>query len=63
MLIEFYEIDILYFNEGFSELNVKLFNLEIRFENEFFNCKCDYIDIICRLGILEFEIKIGFLNF
>lgn len=36
MSIESHEIDTSYLNEGSSELNAKLLNLETRFENEIF---------------------------
>lgn len=62
MSIESHEIDTSYLNEGSSELNAKLLNLETRFENEFSNRKHDHTDIIRRLGILESEIKIGSSN-
>ncbi|XP_065942455.1 putative leucine-rich repeat-containing protein DDB_G0290503 [Magallana gigas] len=62
MSIESHEIDTSYLNEGSSELNAKLLNLETRFENEFSNRKRDHTDIIRRLGILESEIKIGSSN-
>lgn len=62
MSIESHEIDTSYLNDGSSDLNAKLLNLETRLKNEFSNSKRDKTDIIRRLDILESEVKISSSN-